>query len=272
MPALLDHQSAQVTKLLLLGDSGAGKTGSLASLAEAGWNLHINDFDNGLDILRNVLTPAAQARVFYESIQDSREKRGVNVLGAGNQIIGRTERMVPVGDAWPRFLSLLDKWPATGESVYKLGPKDVLVNDSLTFMSKAALNFILKVNNRHKLNEYDYGDAQTMLEDIFATLYDHDLKCNVILIAHIDYQPDGRGVLQGMPAAPGKKLSPKIGRYFNSVLRVKTIGKERQITTTSDGTVELKTSAPSSVKPSYPLASGLAQYFRDVQGPPPESA
>ena len=55
MPALSDHQSSQTTKMLFIGDSGSGKTGALASLAAAGYNLRILDVDNGVDILANLL-------------------------------------------------------------------------------------------------------------------------------------------------------------------------------------------------------------------------
>ena len=55
MPALGQHQSSDIVKMLFIGPSGAGKTGALASLASAGYNLRILDMDNGLDVLANVL-------------------------------------------------------------------------------------------------------------------------------------------------------------------------------------------------------------------------
>ena len=39
MPSLANHQSNEFTKMLLEGDSGSGKTGSLASLVAAGFSL-----------------------------------------------------------------------------------------------------------------------------------------------------------------------------------------------------------------------------------------
>jgi len=57
MPKLGDHQSKSTTKMLFVGDSGAGKTGALASLAAAGYHLHIMDLDNGLDVLNNYYDP-----------------------------------------------------------------------------------------------------------------------------------------------------------------------------------------------------------------------
>src|SRR5262245_27397253 len=54
MPSLSQHQSGEFTKLLLIGDSKSGKTGSLAPLAFK-YKLRILDFDNGLDALVQVI-------------------------------------------------------------------------------------------------------------------------------------------------------------------------------------------------------------------------
>jgi Tfp pilus assembly pilus retraction ATPase PilT len=51
MPSMLDHESNELVKILVAADSGSGKTGSLASLVDAGFNLRILDFDNGLSVL-----------------------------------------------------------------------------------------------------------------------------------------------------------------------------------------------------------------------------
>ena len=61
MPPIGSHQSTNSTKLMLLGESGAGKSGALASLVTAGYKLRILDFDNGLDTLKNYLTDPTSA-------------------------------------------------------------------------------------------------------------------------------------------------------------------------------------------------------------------
>ena len=70
MPPLSKHQSGCATKMLLLGDSGAGKTGALASLAQAGYNLRILDLDSGVDVLRNLLGDNAAANVESVTLTD----------------------------------------------------------------------------------------------------------------------------------------------------------------------------------------------------------
>ena len=54
-------------------------------------------------------------------------------------------------------------------------------------------------------------------------------------------------------------------QYFNSTLQAKTVGNQHVILTNTADHVELKTIAPLRVKPSYPLETGLAEYFRDIR-------
>jgi len=70
MANISKHKSADYTKLMLVGDSGAGKTSALASLANAGYNLRILDFDDGLSILPEFLNKDAVQRVSYVTLKD----------------------------------------------------------------------------------------------------------------------------------------------------------------------------------------------------------
>lgn len=271
MPSIINHQSNSTTKMLFLGDSGAGKTGALASLASAGYNLRILDLDNGLDVLRNVLTDSnsiydkgAAAKVFFETITDPMKNQ------AG--------KLVPkAATVWQRAIKLLDNWNTED----KFGPisswtsQDVLVIDSLTLLCNAALNFVLSMNGRlgQQAHQSDWYVAQQMVESLLQMLYDDGIKCNVVVLCHVVYIGEENGPQHGYPASLGKALSPKIGRYFNSMLMAKTQGsgtnQKRVILTGSTAMVELKNTAPLSVKPSYPLETGLADYFAAVrqQGP-----
>ena len=51
MPALGELKNDSVIKLMYIGDSGTGKTGSLTSLVAASYKLRILDFDRGIDTL-----------------------------------------------------------------------------------------------------------------------------------------------------------------------------------------------------------------------------
>ena len=67
------------------------------------------------------------------------------------------------------------------------------------------------------------------------------------------------------PSALGRALPPKVGSYFNSVLRVRTKGNRKVIETRSSDGVELKNPAPILVPPELDLEHGLAKFFTIVQ-------
>ena len=274
MPQLSAHQSAKFTKMLLIGDSGAGKTGALASLAAAGYNLRIIDMDNGLDVLANLLKdpkskyPAeALGRVRFRTITDP-------MKNVGGKLIPRQAK------AWENACKMVEHWkwedPETGEKE-DLGPasgwgeQDVLVVDSLTMLSTAALNFVLAMNARlgSQPHQSDWYTGQGLVESFLQELYDEGMKCNVIVTSHVTFIGEA-GVERGYPNTLGKALPPKVGRYFNSTLMVQSSGSgenvKRRIWTTTKGSVELKNTAPTRVKGEYPIETGLAEYFRDVRG------
>ena len=86
----------------------------------------------------------------------------------------------------------------------------------------------------------------------------------------ITYELDGRqyvavmgGIQKGFPSAIGKKLPPKIGRYFNSVIQIRKSGMganvKRELYTSATTDIDLKVSKPSLVPPV--LAPDLAKLF-----------
>lgn len=260
-------------KILLLGDPGSGKTGSLASLAKAGYNLRIMDFDNGTEILRNLLTPEEYATCSIIPLQDRRIAKKVPVMD-GQNIRGYKISAIPIkADAWQKAVDLIcTDWkdPATQKSfgsVYSWTSQDVLVFDSLTHAWRTALNFILAINNRLGQNptQPEWGTCQGMILDVLSTFFDASIKCNVVCCAHIAYDTDQNEILHGLPAGPGRALNREIGTYFNHTIRAATVGSRHSIITQSDGVVELKTAAPGKIKQSYPIETGLADYFAAVR-------
>lgn len=296
MASLASHHSSISTKLLFLGDSGMGKTGALASLALAGYNLRVMDFDNGLDVLVGLLRPgvapynltpeqsaAAIARIEYVTLTDTFKAMG--------------GRMFPTASkAWGQAVGLLSKWKGPNPDdldlgpVDKWGPKDVLVVDSLTFAGKAAVRFILSLNGKLAATPQwtDYFAAQQLVESMLAMLYSESIKCNVVVLAHVreigkkqTIEKDGKAITveeEGSrrgyaETGTGSALSPNVGRYFNGVVLADIVGDgahaRREIHTVPRGNIGLKTPAPGLVKPVYKLHTGLADYFAAVRGESP---
>ena len=275
MPALSAHQSSHTTKMLLVGNPGAGKTGALASLASAGYNLRVIDMDNGLDVLANLLRdprakydPASLGRVVFETITDPMKKVGKVLVPSQPK-------------AWDRAIGLLQNWKTSTEDlgpVVEWTPNEVLVIDGLTHFCQAAMNAVLAMNARlgQRPQLADWGTAQAMVEGVLQTLYDDSIVCNVVVNCHITFVGEENGPSYGYPACLGKALPPKVGSYFNTILGVRTTGtganEKRKIVTQTFGNIGLKTSAPHAVAPEYPIETGLADYFKAVRQASPASA
>lgn len=266
MPLISAHQSGRSTKLLLIGDSGSGKTGALFSLAKAGYNLRLVDFDNGADVLASLAADDTKAgeRIIYETFTDKFKSVNGKVLPDG------------IPSAFSRAMNMMTHWKTTGEGAYDLGkvsdwgPQDILVIDSLTHMSLAAFRLVLGMNGRmgQQPQMQDWGIAQDQIESMLALLYSTAVKCNVIVISHVSYiggDDDNQIPVRGLPTALGKALSPKIGSYFNTILLCKSVGQgaqaKKQIITRTDGLIGLKHSAPGRLLTTYPQETGLATIF-----------
>ena len=266
MPSLAQHQSASVTKALIMADSGTGKTGSLISLVEAGYNLRILDFDNGLDYLFNLIRqqcPDKLGSVIYVTLLDRFK------TAAGRLLLDGAPKALTTG------MTLLHDWKTDDEELGPAmgwGPQDVLVLDSLTFFDKAAMRSVLFLNGRPNgpTHQSDWLLKQNLVENILNLIA--QLPCNVIVTSHVNYVlADEGAVLGAYPAVGGQKLPPVIARYFNAVLSIERKGsgknEKRSILCRSKGFLELKASSPV-VPAELPIATGLADYFNLVRESP----
>lgn len=279
MPAISEHQSTTAAKILLIGNTGAGKTTALATLANAGFRLFILDYDNGLDTLRHFVKPEFHHNVFFKTFIDP--------------VIDIQGRVAGIPSAAANSMRALDNWtelgadgkPASLGGVKSWGADDVLVIDSLTMLGNACMNFALAMNGRlgQRPTMGDWGDAIKMQENLIQLLYGDAVKCNVVVTAHLAFQEDMQagGISKGFPSALGSKLPPKIGRYFNSVLLAESTPRPagappngplpRVLRTQSTMQIELKSPLPDlatqiPINPKADKASGLAYYIRRVQG------
>jgi hypothetical protein len=263
-------------KGLIIGDSGSGKTAATAYLANEGYELFYADFDNGLSIIPKIIkSKEARARIRYKTLTDK-----LHTVSGGVFCDGMPE-------AASTFTAMLSGWMDGNTSygpLHTWGPERVLILDSMTFFGNALLRYHLFLNGRNGKKPYlaDYGDAMAGMEAVLSLLYSETIKCNVIVTAHVTYiskdtgETDKKGeeitVEKGYPSALGTKLPPKVGRYFDTILMMKstTTGPVtvRQIITQSDGLVELKCAAIE-LPHALQLETGLAQVFRALEVPRP---
>lgn len=265
MPTLSSHTSTSLVKLLLLGDSKSGKTGSLVSLVAAGYHLRVLDFDNLLDILRYKILeicPDKLDSVEYRTLRDP-----IKAGAAGAIIDGKPK-------AWINAIKMLDNWkyddvdlgvPATW------GPDCILVIDSLSRLCDAAYDFHDSIRVVGKSGDFDgravYGSAQDDVEKLLGMLTSPTFGTNVIVICHGIYmaQPDGTFIF---PQGVGQKLSPKIPQYFPNYIRYTNKGGKRTIQLESDPLIHLANARPNEMPKSLPIETGLADFFAVLREPP----
>lgn len=260
MAKLSTHQSGKFTKLMLIGDSGTGKTGSLASLVED-YELGILDFDNGLDILKAFVKrdhPDRLDAIDYESVRD--QYKASEKMGA----------VVTKAEAYTNAAKLMTTW-SDGSLPSEWGPNKIFVLDSLTTMGKAAFEWarLLNVGQGNNDQRAWYGTAQSALENVIAMLTSDAFECNLIVISHVNYD-EANGLTRGYPTTVGKALGPKIARYFNNLVLAETSGTgqnvKRSIRVVPNDLIDLKTAVPFAFADrSLPLETGMRDLFRALR-------
>lgn len=272
MPSLANHQSNEYTKLLIEGDSGSGKTGALASLVAAGYKLRILDMDNGLDALVQFVRRDSPDKIANVEFRTLRDKYKSSPEGP---IISGTPK------AFVDAVKMLDRWKYTheGEEIdlgvpANWGPECILVIDTLTFLSDAAWAFREPLAVVGKDGKYDkravYKDAQDAIENVLAFITGVTFETNVIVNSHIRYIDNPDGSKKGYPNSVGSALGPIIPRYFNSVALCESRMGKRTIQTAATAMIDLKNPKPFEMAKSYPIETGLAEFFGVLRAPPRE--
>jgi len=261
MPSAADHKSSTFVKLLYIGDSGTGKTTSLASLVEAGYHLRVLDFDNLLDPLIQMVRRSAPARLDAIQYMSFRDKF-------------RTTPNGPIIDGVPTAyigsMKAIDLWE-DGSTPSEWGSKHILVIDSLTTMARSsywwakgllgAATFAEGVPIRGVRPEQFYHTAQQALMNTVAYITAESLATNVIVIAHVKYiERDGQ--TKGFPVAVGNAISPEIPTYFRSVALATKSGTRRTIRTRSTSMIDLKNPRSFDMADEFDMEDGLARFFK----------
>jgi|SRR5215469_4260468 len=293
MPSLLDRDT-ESAKIVYLGDSGHGKTGSKASLVAAGYKLRMIDTDNGFKILRSMLTDRRYPYAAYM------EKAGIDPSEPGRisyipidvpmdmvTLKGKTMPILaPTSSAgWNTAVNHLKEWK---DGDINLGPVTdwdndcVLDLDTISTLAEVAKYWNQDMNGRMGAIEDDHGRdtgaAQEMIRRLTMKLTSPSVKCNVIATTHITWVDTTRGAPQnpsallrehksvdprGFPSIIGQALSPVFGKRWNDMFVVRRTGNnrsaERRIYSVPTDNVDAKHSAY--VDESYPLETGLAQIF-----------
>ncbi len=279
MPDFDQYPESDLIKMVYMGDTGAGKTGSLVSLAAAGYNVRILDLDAGAQIVKGYATdkeksPYLKPRPGLWAGDDGLAKR-MNFVTIQEQFTNKAGNMIPAGKAWQRTMDQLTEWKDGEKSYGKLEswtPRDILVIDGLSRYcdNRMYLELVLNARAVSGRQQQDYFKVQGAIEQSLELLVSPAVRCHVILCCHVEYVEKDDKSIRGMPQAMGRALGPKIGQHFNHTLLAQTQGQgtaiKRRILTQTTGVIDLKNANPLRVKPEYELESGLLEYFQAVLG------
>lgn len=286
MPTLDQHEGLGLVKGLLMGDPGTGKTGSLTSLVKAGYKLLIYDFDNLLTPLIAFVKhecPENLRNVHFQTFTDK-------LKGVDNPVMmmGNAMKVMDISATTPKAyinaMKQLTLWnDPEGENLGepgKLGKEWVVVVDSLTSASNAAFRYCQAVNPAGREPQAYYHTAQQLIMNLLQLLCGKDFDVNVLVLAHLAYTRRPRSKEQadnmtqheilelgkGFPRSVGSALNEIIAASFNSALLMEEINGKRTIQTKSTSLVDLKNPVPFGGLDKLPIETGLATFFKAVNG------
>lgn len=253
MPNLADHPSHTSVKLMVASNSGTGKTGGLASLADAGYKLFILDFDNGVSTLRGYLkNKDSIANIFYIPLNDSFKLAGKKIGVVKAEAFSKAMKILSDGtDEWGVAMPALEDWPADC----------ILVVDTLSTMGRSALAHVMKLDAKAmgQPEIQHYGVAMENIENFLGMITSDAVACSVIVNTHL---MQNEGDTRMHPEALGSKLPPKVGKYFDNLITIGLSGGTKKYKTKQDGAFACKTAIP--MDDSYDLPTGMLKIFEKL--------
>jgi hypothetical protein len=233
------------TKVLLLGDSGTGKTYSLRTLVEAGLTPLCLFTENSFDVLGDTdkeLLHWCYVPPMTESLDALREMSQRIGTMTYEQITKATDMKRFNDSPWMKMLGALMEFKCerTGKNfgnIASWGTDKVFVIDSLSGLTQASRQNV--AGNRPALAPPDYGLAQRQIEGLINQVCTA-FRCHFVLIAHAEREIDPvMGGQKIMASTIGKALAPTLPRYFTDSILTKRLG-DKFLWDTADGQAVLK--------------------------------
>lgn len=250
--------------VILMGGVGAGKTTSIQTLIAKGITPFCIFTEPGQEVLGHI--PSDQLHWHYIPPADQSWESMITLASTVNKISFEavTKMIDPQRTQYDQFVDLLTslnnfRCDRTGESFgdcCKWGTDRAVVVDSLTGAGIMAMGLV--VGGKPVRHPGDWGMAMQFVENLFTKLCTAT-QCHFILMAHTERETDENSLQGGsriMVATLGKKLAPKMPRFFSDVVLAEKTGPKYTWSTATVG-AELKAR-------NLPDATGLAPDFGPI--------
>jgi hypothetical protein len=218
-------------KVLLIGDVGTGKTYAPAFLALDGYDVFYIFTEPGMDTFKafpSELSDLIGTKIFYTYkaaissdidvlLNATKKVNMLNYEALSNLPEAdkkNTTEYIDIINALRNFVD--DNTKKSFGNVSTWGMDRVLVIDSLSGLNYAIMRNAVGTKPVPGLQWFNV--AQKSEEDLLNFLC-FNLKCWVIITAHPEREVDeNTGTTKIYPSAIGRKLAPRIGRFFSEVL------------------------------------------------------
>lgn len=255
VPAPIQRQAVKPPSVLLIGPSGTGKTYSLSTILEAGLELFVVITEpNGLDTLLDAVNkkgldvnklhwryiePATPGWDALGGMAKQINMMGYDDLSKLKSGINKREctQMMQLLEALHSFEC--DHCGQNFGDVSHFDTSRALAIDSLSGLNVMAMD--LTIGMKPTAHQGEWGVAMNLEEKLILQLTS-SLKCMFVLTGHVDKEPDLISGAQIVTAsALGRKLAPKLGRFFSEVVMTKR-GKDSKsfVWSTADVGADLK--------------------------------
>lgn len=245
----------QPPSVLLEGASGAGKTSSIVTLLQAGLHVFVIGTEPGfvdslLDRCRDLKIPIDRlhwmtvlpATEGWEALDEMTRVIGTMDFEGVSKLkgIGKDKTRIPA----TKFLSALKDFVCErdGQSYGSFTLWDdtcALCIDSLSGLS--IISWYLTVGNKPTAAPGEWNIAMNYIEALLMKI-NSDRQCYFVLTAHVEKEMDEiLGVNKIMTSTLGRKLAPKIPRFFSEVVYAQRTTQAPQFRwSTIDSNADLK--------------------------------
>jgi len=239
--------------VMLVGATGTGKTYSVGKLIESGLKVRLLFTEPGMETIGQYFADrgkpipdnvdwiyVAPSAPDWKHLIDSAEKINKYAFKALAEMSDINKKEY---DEFIRILTALSSFKSarTGENLGaadEWGTDTVLVVDSLSGLNMAAMNLV--TGSKPVKSLADWGVAISNLEFLLTKLTT-GLRCHFVLTAHLERETDEvTGGSSLMASTLGKKLAPKIPRFFSDVIQCRREGTSFYWST-SGFNIDLKT-------------------------------